>query len=72
MENYRCYRCYIPATASERTAETVSFFPHATPLPKTISIDVVIIAANDRTYALTHPCPASPTMILGNERERAL
>ena len=31
MKNYRCYRFYVPATASERTAETISFFPHATP-----------------------------------------
>ena len=27
MKNYRCYRCYVPTTASERTTETVSFFP---------------------------------------------
>ena len=72
MRNYRCYRCYVPTTASERTVETVSLFPHATPLPKIDSIDAAIIAANDLTYALTHPGPVSPTMILGDERTRAL
>ena len=66
------YRCYVPATASERTTETVSFFPHATPLPKNSSIDAAIIAAHDLTYALTHPDPALSTMILGDEETRAL
>ena len=39
---------------------------------KNSSIDAAIIAANDLTYAFTHPGPASPTMILGDERTRAL
>ena len=47
-------------------------FPHATPLPKISSIDAAIIAANDLTYALTHPGPTSSTMILEDERTRAL
>ena len=72
MKNYRCYRCYVPTTASERTVETVSLFPHATPLPKNFSIDAAIIAENDLTYALTRPGPVSPTMILGDERARVL
>ena len=63
MNNYCCYRYYVSATANERTTETVSFFPHATPLPKISSIDAAIIAVNDLTYALTHPGPASPTMV---------
>ena len=49
-----------------------SHLPHATPLPKISSIDAAIIAANDLTYALTHLGPTSSTMILGNERTRAL
>ena len=54
------------------TTETVSFFPHATPLSKIYSIDTAIIAANDLTYVLTHPGPAPSTMILRDKKTRAL
>ena len=72
MKIHCCYRCYVPATASERTVETFSFFQHATPLYRISSIDAAIIAANDLTYILTHPGPVSPTMILGDDKIKAL
>ena len=68
----RNYRCYVLATASERTAETVSFFHVPLLYQKKSSIYAAIIAVHDLTYALTHPDPASPTMILGDEETRAL
>ena len=34
LEHYRCSKCYMPATYSERNVDTVEFFPSTTPFPK--------------------------------------
>ena len=32
-EHYRCHRCYVPTSRSERVAKTVEFFPHQCAVP---------------------------------------
>ena len=39
MEHYRCFKCYIPKFNSERTALTVEWFPHDTPIPQPTLVD---------------------------------
>jgi hypothetical protein len=34
MYHYRCQNVYISATASERTVDTLEFFPHNSPMPQ--------------------------------------
>jgi len=72
MKHYRCFRCYIPTTNSERIAETVDFFPKHVKLPSTSSRDAATKAAKDLIYAIKNPTPSSPTLQLGDETIRAL
>jgi hypothetical protein len=46
MHHYRCQNVYIAATASERIADTLKFFPHNFPMPQLSSTDRLIMAAN--------------------------
>ena len=59
MSHYRCYRCYVPKTRSERTARTVEFLPTTFGMPRLSSCDAAISAAQDLTKALRNPDPAS-------------
>ena len=72
MKHYRCFRCYIPTTNSERIAETVDFFPKDVKLPSTSSRDAATKAARDLIYAINNPTPSSPTLQLGDETIHAL
>ena len=60
--HYRCYKCNIPATNSQRDSDTVAFFPHNFPMLRTSSADAASDAALDLITALQNPSPASPLM----------
>ena len=72
MEHYRCYTVYVKATHSERTVDTIEFFPAKTKLPQTSSRDLVIRAANELTRALRNPHPAMPLAPLSAKEDKAL
>ena len=72
MKHYRCFRCFIPKTGSERIAETVQFFPQQARMPSTFSQDAAIKAIGNLTCAIKHPTTATPTLLLGDEKTHAL
>jgi hypothetical protein len=72
MHNYRCQNVYISATASERTVDTLEFFPHNSPMSQLSSTDRLIMAANDMTNALKNPHPAVPFAKIGDYTIAAL
>ena len=72
MKHYRCFRCFIPKTGSERIAETVQFFPQQVRMPSTSSQDAAIKAIHDLTHAIKHPTAATLTLLLGDEKTHAL
>ena len=43
--HYRCFKCYMTSTKSERTSDTVDLFPRHFYIPKTSSAYAVEIAA---------------------------
>ena len=55
LEHYRCFKCYMPTTYSERDADTVEFFPVTTPLPKVITDNYLLQAATDILAVLQEP-----------------
>jgi hypothetical protein len=59
-EHYRCYQVYVTTTRSQRTADTVEFFPTNVSMPKTSSSDRATFAALDLVDALQNPAPAAP------------
>ena len=59
-DHYRCHKCYITKTRSERIARTVEFFPYLYEMPTTNSADAARDAAAQLTSALLNPHPAAP------------
>ena len=51
-DHYRCHKVYIPKTRSERTAKTVKFYLHKTPLPTNSIKETILLAAKNLTEAL--------------------
>ena len=47
LNHYRCFKCYMPLTFSERNADTVQFFPSTTPFPKVTTEDYLQQTASD-------------------------
>ena len=72
MEHYRCYKVYINKTRSERTVDTVEFFPTQFTMPRLSSADAAMRAANDLIAALRNPHPSAPFPHLGDQRLDAL
>jgi hypothetical protein len=72
MYHYRCQKVYISVTASERTVDTLEFFPHNSPMPQLSSTDRLIMAANDMTNALKNPHPEVPFSQFGDDTIAAL
>ena len=64
MQYYHCFRCYILPTNDERIAETVEFFPQFVTISSTSSHDATTKVANVLIFAVKHPTPASPTLVL--------
>jgi len=57
--HYRCHRCYVIKSRSERIARTVEFFPYLYSMPTTTSADAARDAAAQLTDALVNPYPAA-------------
>jgi hypothetical protein len=57
LEHYRCHRCHITNTNSERISDTVEFFPHTDSLPKLSLQEATVIAAEALTEALQRKQP---------------
>jgi hypothetical protein len=67
MHHYRCQNVYISATASERTVDTLEFFPHNYPMPQLSSTDILIMAANEISNELKNPHPEVPVAQVGDD-----
>jgi hypothetical protein len=67
MHHYRCQNAYISTTASERTVDTLEFFPHNSPMPQLSSTDRMIMATNAMTNALKNPHPEVPFVKVRDE-----
>jgi hypothetical protein len=57
LEHYRCHRCHIIATNSERISDTVEFFPHNTEVEKLTTQEAAVIAAESLVQALKQSKP---------------
>ena len=71
-KHYRCHRCYILNTRSERIACTVDFFPYLYDMPTTTSAYAARDAAAQLTDALLNPHPAAPFAPMAEAQLRAL
>jgi hypothetical protein len=71
-EHYRCYQVYVTKTRSQRTADTVEFFPPNVSMPKTSSSDRATFAALDLADALQNPAPAAPFTNFGQAQLDAI
>jgi hypothetical protein len=72
MHHYRCKNVYISATASERTVDTLEFFPYNSPMSQLSSTERLVMAANDMTNALKNPQPEVPVAQVGDGTISAL
>ena len=73
LEHYRCVQCYMPATRSVVTSDTVLFLPHELPLPSVTIDDFLRQAATDIVSILTHPPPSTvPSLEAGDSTKNAL
>ena len=70
--HYRCHRCFITKTRSERISNTVKFLPHSWRIPALSSRDAAIEAAENLTVALENPHPASILAPLKIQQTEAL
>ena len=52
-EHYRCMTCFIPATRSERIADTIQFFPHKIDFPA-LTLNDHLLNALDKITAILH------------------
>jgi hypothetical protein len=53
--------------ASERIVDTLEFFPHNYQMPKLLSTERLLMAANDMTDALQNPHPEVPFARVGDD-----
>ena len=73
LEHYRCAQCYMPATRSVVTSDTVLFLPHEIPFPEVKIDDFLRQAATDLISILTHPPPSTvPSLEAGDATKNAL
>ena len=71
LEHYRCFRCYMPETHSERNVDTVEFFPVTTPFPKVATEDYLRQAAKDILDILQEPQKIIPSLQYGSPTTNA-
>jgi hypothetical protein len=72
MEHYRCFKCYLPATARVRDVDTLQFFPKKIPFPNIFTEDYLKQAASDILAILQHPPSNFPYLEYGNSSNNAL
>jgi hypothetical protein len=71
-EHYQCYHVYVTATRGTRVSDTVEFFPHARPMPRTSLADAAQFSARELIAALRNPVPAGPFTPIGDRQLVAL
>ena len=71
-EHYRCVKCFMTATAREKDADTVEFFPHNTPIPVLTTDDCLRQAATDIVDLLRKRKSLYPSLQYGDEVKNAL
>ena len=72
LDSYRCYRTYITRTRSERTSDTVVWYPEEIPMPGASSADIIAASLQDIAAALNNPAPKSPLYPLSPTQTRVL
>jgi hypothetical protein len=72
MEHYRCVKCYMPATAKEKNADTVEFFPHKIAIPVLTTDSCLRQAATDIVDLLRKRKPSYPSLQYGDDVKNAL
>jgi hypothetical protein len=72
MHHYWCQNVYISTTASERSVDTLEFFPNNYQIPQLSSTDRLLMAAKDLTDALQNPHPEVPFASVGDDTISAL
>ena len=73
MKHYRCFKCFIPATKSERITDTVTFLPHnKIPVPNTTPEEGIKQALQD-TYKLMKSKPTNvPYTTMGDKMKEVI
>ena len=68
-QHYRCVRCFIPKTQSERISDIVQFFPNVIPIPNTTLEEHL----RRTTYDLVHLLDKQPKLLspLGQKNQEA-
>ena len=72
LDHYRCVTCYVPITSSTRIADTISYFPHTIPIPKTTTDDYLKQAIADIITILGKPRQTLPCLQFGDETRNAI
>lgn len=74
LEHYRCVKTFIPSTSAIRDADTVTFFPHRVPFPKTTTEDHLKQSVTDILHILNHKdAPTQlPFLHFGDETKNAI
>ena len=72
LEHYRCVKCFMPATAREKDADTVEFFPHKISFPVETTDSCLRQAATDIVDLLRKRKPSYPSLQYGDEVKNAL
>ena len=72
LQHYRNYTMYVKETNSERTSNTVEFFPSKLTMPATGPTDRLIAATEEHTDAIANPRHASPFLFHSNDEQTAL
>jgi hypothetical protein len=72
--HYRCVKCFVPATSRVRDIDSVTFFPHVIPFPKTSTEDYLGQFVGDILKLLSHSPTTSqlPFLQFGNDTENAI
>jgi hypothetical protein len=66
VHQYSYQKVYITSTTSERMVDTLECFRNNPPMPRLSSMDRLLMAAQDMTYAINHPHPDVRFATIGN------
>ena len=72
LEHYRNYRCYVPTTRSQRTSDTVEFFPTTCRTPSLTKADRITMVLTDLQHVLSTQLPSSPYLEAGTVENKQL
>ena len=72
LQHYPNYNVYVKETNSERTSNTVEFFPSKLTMPATGPTEALIAATEELTDAIANPQHASPFLFHSNDKRTAL